>query len=411
MEALRNLVVWLLVAAGMAGFREMKWPVEPESGEIVIRTITTDVQRGGAFSIEGQNLGRLAGSGWVVFYGHQNIRLPMQLVIGNTLFGCVLPDSVRSGRVQIVDRDGVVVMDTLLNVYGDFMGLNACLLQSTLWNQRLWIRDGIEPILIDQNSRRYSWIRHPSEKYAWIAPRCVGFYRFVKYDSRSGLYYHLSPGMRLERPVLEQGQPDDRTALITRYAWADGERIRLRSQDHVYEREMEWRNHRIGISLIDMQPGRYTAEIVTDTTADAIGGEIVIPMPGQEGRDVIRSWIRIRGSYTMGLNITTDYISRNGERDRDSVTKDTIMDIHCEFNGCTIERISLDTFLLDGVGQAGEWSIKGVLVKNGQTFTTNLILQDGAGGGIRTQVHALRLRQWPSAQGPRGFSRLGCLIA
>jgi len=124
MGTLRNVVLWVMVAAGVVGCREMRWPVEPGSEEIIIRTITTDVQRGGAFSIEGQNLDRLAGQGQVVFYEGQNIRLPMQLVIGNSLFGCMLPDSVRSGRVRIEDRDGSVLMDTLLNVYGDPMALN-----------------------------------------------------------------------------------------------------------------------------------------------------------------------------------------------------------------------------------------------------------------------------------------------
>lgn len=407
MATLRNVMLWVMMVIGVAGCREMMWPVEPGSGGIVIRTITTDVQHGGTFSIEGQNLDRLAGQGRVVFYEGQNIRLPIQLVIGTTLFGCILPDSVRSGRVRVEDGGGSILMDTLLNVYGDSMALNPSLLQSMLWNQRIWMKEGIEPMLVDQSSKCYRWARHPYENHAWIAPHCVGYYRFVRYDSRSGLYHHLSPGMRLERPVIVQTQSGNHTALITRYVRAEGERIRLRSQDHIYERDMQGLGSQYIISLAGMQAGRYTAEVVTDTTADEIGGELTITTPVPEGRGLAYSWIVIRESVAMKLNVTTDYLAGNGERDRDSATRDTVIDIYKEINGCTLDRVSGDTFRFDGIDGEGRWSIQGVLVMKGRMLTANLILQDGADGRARTEAHTLRLKQWPFTQGQDGVVEVG----
>lgn len=398
MKTLWNAVLSLMVVASVAGCRETTLPVEPGPEGIVIRTITTDIQRGGTFSIEGQNIDRLAAQGQIVFYEGQNIRLPMQLVIGNSLFGCILPDTVRSGRVRVEDENGSVLMDTLLNVYADWIEQHPSLLQSVSWNQQRWIGNGIEPILIDHGSRHFPLIRRPNEN-VWIAPHYVGYHRFVRYDSGSGLYHHLSPGLLFERPVLVQAHPGSHTALITRYVRADGERIRLRSQDHSYERDMQGLGSQYVISLADMQPGHYTAEVVTDTTADEIEGDLVINTFLPEHRGLAYSWIVIRGAVAMRLNVVTDYIANNGERDRTSVTRDTVIDIYVEMKGCTLDRISGDTFRFDGMDDGGRWNIQGVLVKNGQTLTTNLTLKDGPGGGIYAQVHTLRLKQWPFTQG------------
>lgn len=156
------------------------------------------------------------------------------------------------------------------------------------------------------------------------------------------------------------------------------------------------------ISLAGMQAGRYTAEVVTDTTADEIGGELTITRPVPEGRGLAYSWIVIRGSVAMRLNATTDYIADNGERDRDSATRDTIIDFYEEMSGCTLDRISGDTFRFDGMDHGSRWNIQGVLVKNGRMLTTDLILRDGPADGIHTQVHTFRLKRWPFTQGQDG---------
>lgn len=272
MEALRNLVVWLLMAAGMAGCREMKWPVEPESGEIVIRTITTDVQRGGAFSIEGQNLGRLAGNGWVVFYDHQNIRLPMRLVIGNTLFGCVLPDSVCSGRVMVVDGRGNTVVDTALYVYGDSLAVYEQPLPleplpgSVVWNQRL--PDMMERCrFVDVNGTRHDALPDPRSPSTYVVPPIHGAFSWIVYDAKEKLYHRTNRNVVVKRPEVEILTLGTRPAASVKYV---GERledwhIRLRSKDGEFIRPVIRIDERMyyPVVLLDGIPsGSYDVDVI-----------------------------------------------------------------------------------------------------------------------------------------------------
>jgi len=397
MNTLRNVVLWVMMVMGVAGCREAS-SVAPDTSSIRIERITTEVWPGKPLTIEGTNLDRLSGSGQIVFYDRQNVRIPIRLVFGSTAVTCTVPVAVRSGRVKIVGGDGRVVVDTVLRVYGDYRWMTG-MPQGLIWNQRLDGRmAGLS--LLDTRGNGLSFVQDQFDPDIRTVPHGTGEYCWVIYDSTARLYHPTRTSVVIRRPVIELGKIGETpSAIVNHYEQKAGETIRLRSANDVYDRKVLSTEDAVGVSLSGMRAGRYRAEVVNGSVAEAIDGEIIVNVQIPDAGETFATPFRIDLSIGVTARVTEVRTDRYGDTHIDTSTKPVGIDMRYLFERCVIHRISQNSYSVAGqydLGGMRYYRLSGTLIVDERTISTNLQLHgDGVSYDRPDRRHYIALKKRP----------------
>jgi len=399
-------ILWLLtIAVMMYGCKEAQ-PAGPGAGDVVIYEVKTDVNPDRVFLVRGTNLYVLSDVGSVVCYeqGHGDIRIPMKIVFGETSFSCILPDSVRSGRIKVVDGSGKALMDTVLRIYGDYSSELAWLPSDLVWNQSIQVRGSMMPVLVDQDMHHHTLIAHPSRPGTWLIPHRTGSFRWVGYDTTTRLYHAARTLVKIPRPGIGMVSIDNNDVMaIKDYVSLEGERIKLISASHTYEREMHQYAGNVIVSMIGMDVGRYHAEVGGGGEYQKLDGEVSIDKLPGEDHELSSTRIEISGRHMVGLRTITVTMVDN-EPQIDTSSGSQILSFLYRIEQCTLERMSHNVFQIRGQTQAdSSVSLYGTIVKEDNSLITDLTFTEEGPGQAYTKQHRVKLRRRPYTIDPNGL--------
>lgn len=398
-------VLWLLtMVMVMYGCKEAQ-PAGPGIDDVTIYEVRTDVNPDNVFLVRGTNLYVLSDVGYLVCYGqgHKDIRIPMKLIFGETSFSCILPDSVRSGRVKIVDGSEKVLMDTVLRIYGSYNNELAWLPSDLVWNQGVEIKGSMMPVLVDQDMHHHALIAHPSKPGTWTIPHRTGQCRWVIYDASTLLYHAARTLVKIPRPRIGMERIGASDIVVVKdYVPLENERVRLTSARQTYEQAVYQYAGNVVVSMAGMEAGDYRAGVGSADDYQEFDGEVAIH-DSLEGEKPPPSSISIGGRHVVRLQtihvaITDDATRADTSRGTDYVSFSYALE------RCTLERLSKDVVRINGQEQAtGSVTVSGTIVRDGDRLTTDLTFTDEGSDGIYTKRHRVRLKQRPCTVGPDGL--------
>lgn len=399
-------ILWsLMVAVMMYGCKEAQ-PAGPGTDDIVIYEVKTDVNPDRVFLVRGANLYTLSDVGYVVCYGrgHGDIRIPMKIVFGETSFSCILPDSVRSGRVKVVDGAGKALMDTVLRIYGGYSNELARLPVDLVWNQSIQVKGNMMPVLVDQNMFHHALVAHPSKPGTWLVPHRTGSCRWVVYDTTTQLYLSARTLVKIPRPKIDMvGRGADVVVVVKDYLPLETEKIKLISAQRIYEQETYWNGGDVAISMAGVDAGRYRVGVGDSDDYREFDGEVVIDDPLEGDGKPRPTSIDIKGRHQVVLE-TVSVTSANGETDVDTNKRADNIPFSCSIEQCTLERVSKNVFRVSGQAwAAGSVIVSGTIMRDSSRLTTDLIITEENLDRTHMKRHLIKLRKRPYTTNPDGF--------
>lgn len=367
------------------------------NGDVVVRTITTDVSIGGTFRIQGDNLAVLLTDGLLVCYDGQDIRVPMRSVLKDGDVTWQVPDSLRTGRVKIVNGSGVIVMDTILRVYGEDM-VSSALPVWAKWNQRL---EGhlARCRFQDANGRTYDAIPVPVMPSTYVVPPISGVFVWVVFDAVKGLYHRTTTNVYVKQPEVRPASRGLRPTAFVDHIATPIEKcsLRLRGPNAVFVRQvtvLDSLTGYVGIRLDNIPFGSYDVDVMTDSYEAPldhrlrIDADVYVPVSAKLTVDlVIPAQILVREGRYLGSE------GRLDERRR--YLKDTLLRVLEEFEP-EVNEIADGTFLFNRDcfrGSGGSCLGVGTITFDGTTLTCDIPI--GTLAGSTGAKYELRLDRHP----------------
>jgi len=362
------------------------------NGMVVIRTITTDVSIGGTFRIQGDNLAVLVADGVLVCYGGQDIRVPIRSVLedGGDIVWQV-PDSLRTGRMKIVNGSGAVVIDTILRVYGEAM-VPSALPTWAKWNQRLEERLA-RCRFQDRNGKVYDAIPIPANPSVYVVPPISGIFTWVVYDEANGLYHRTATSVDIKQPEVRPASRGLRpSAYVDHIAVPIGKcSLRLRGQNATFVRQMTILDSLagyVGIRLDGIPFGSYDVDVMTDSYEAPLDHRLRIDA------DI---YVPVSARLTVDLMMPAQILVREGRylgsegrlEERRRYLKDTLLRVLEEFEPEANETTD-GTFLFNRDccrGSGGSCLGVGTIAFDGTTLTCNIPIGTSTGSaGVKYEI-------------------------
>lgn len=398
MDHIKSVGIWCLIAiTSILGACADTSSLSPASnGDVVVRTITTDVAIGGTFRIQGDNFASLVTGGELVCYDGQDVRVPIRAILEDGAIVWRVPDSLHSGRLKIVDGGGTIVLDTILRIYGDDIVLSS-LPTWAKWNQHL---DGYlaRCRFQDRNGRTYDAISVPTMPAVYAVPPISGMFIWVVYDVESALYHRTTTTVDIKQPEVRPASRGLRPTAFVDHVSAPVERcsLRLRGRNMTFVRQLTVLDSLmgyVGIRLDGIPFGSYDVDMMTDSYEAPLDHRLRIEAD---------SYVPVSAKLTIELVMPAQILVREGRYlgsegrldERRRYLKDTMLRMIEEFNPDANE-LSDGTFLFNRdcfPGTGGSCLGVGTIRFDGTTLTctipiSTLMGSTGAQYQIRLDGH------------------------
>jgi len=361
------------------------------NGEVVVRTITTDVSIGGTFRMQGDNLAALTTGGELVCYDGQDIRVPIRSILKDGDIVWQVPDSLRSGRMKIVDGSGAIVIDTVLHIYGEDMMLPS-LPTWAKWNQRL---DGdlARCRFQDRNGRTYDAIPVPAMPSTYVVPPISGAFTWVVYDATSGRYHRTTTSVIIKQPEVRPASRGLRPTAYVDHVAVPVEKcsLRLRGRNVTFIRQLTVLDTiagYVGIRLDGIPFGSYDVDMMTDSYEAPLDHRLRIDAD---------PYVPVSARLTLDLVMPAQILVREGRYlgsegrldERRRYLKDTLLRVIEEFDP-EVNETAVGTFLFNRDcfrGTGGACLGVGTIAFDGTTLTCTIPISTLMGStGARYEI-------------------------
>jgi len=393
MDHITSIRIWCLIAITsiLCACTDTSSLGPASNGQVVVRTITTDVPLGGTFRMQGDNLAVLMTDGELVCYDRQDIRVPIRSILKDGDIVWQVPDSLRSGRVKIVDGRGIIVIDTILRIYGEDMTLPS-LPTWAKWNQHL------EGYLArcrfqDRNGRTFDAIQVPAMRSVYVVPPISGAFTWIVYDATSRLYHRTTTSVTIKQPEVRPASRGLRPTAFIDHVAAPVEKcsLRLRGQNTVFVRQLtvlDSTTGYVGIRLDGISFGSYDVDMMTDSYEAPLDHRLRI-----DADPYVPVSVKLTIDLVMPAQILVRegrYLGSEGRLDeRRRYLKDTLLRVVEEFDP-EVSEMADGTFLFNRDcfrGSGGSCLGVGTIAFDGTTLTCAIPISTLAGAtGARYEI-------------------------